>query len=159
MPEERHKNKHVICPAAGLTGSKTCLLRCTRMKPVHEASVFMWSHTPAPWLVNVSVYVCVSQVCVRFSARGYDIRYRGGTGLKSLCMCVSDPSVVPFRQTVCVFMVNTVASVWSALSSEALWLRFHCLAYRLVSGFWAELNRKTQQMSCAPWGATGRDRP
>lgn len=54
------------CPAACVTVSKTCLVRHTSMKPAHDAFVFIWSHTVAPWPVNVSV--CVSQVCVRFSA-------------------------------------------------------------------------------------------
>lgn len=46
----------------------------------------------------------------------------GATVLMSVCVCVcgiGPSSAVPSRQTVCVFTVNTVASVRSALSSEA----------------------------------------
>lgn len=97
------------CPAACVTVSKTCLVRHTSMKPAHDAFVFIWSHTLAPWPVNVSV--CVSQVCVRFSApRLWHQVLEWHSPYKCVCVCVSDPSVVCRAEqadSVCVCLQST----------------------------------------------------
>ncbi len=124
-----------------------------------EATHFLLPDQLMCLCVCVCVCVCVSQVCVEFSARGYDIRYWSGPVLISVCVsvcecvCVSRlSSLVLSRQTACVFTVNTVASVWSALGSDALWLCFHCLLCMRYLRKWlaatatAELSSQTEQI-------------
>lgn len=117
------------------------------MKPAHDAFVFIWSPTLAPWLVNVSM--CVSQVCVRFSARGYDIRYRGGTVLKSLCVYACKRSVCRLlcysgRQCVCLWSTQwPLSGLHSALKlSGSVFTAWSTGTYQGFGQYWQNWTEK-----------------